>query len=178
MADYRPKNMNEVMIPAALKNVNNKIQNPKHPTWLQFTLQLILLNHFEIKFVEQVLCKEYLTEYLLRNNFTDADYLKIVILFHEACRHSKCSFDQEFLQTIVDTFLKKQCSNPFEHALTSKLEAKRCLFNARTEHGHCIQNLLKYDVVQQQFCSFDAVQRDPNGFADLNQIACSDTERL
>lgn len=179
MAAYQPQNWKETILPAILENVTSKNQNTKHATWLQFTLQLILLDHFEIELVERVLRKEYLIEYIHRNNFTDTDFLKIVILYHEACQHGEaCRIDHEYLQSIVGTYLRKQPDNPFQHALTNKLEAEKCVFNVRTKYGHCVQNVVKYDVRKRQFGSFDAVQRDSSRFIELDRINCSSSERL
>lgn len=178
MAAYRPANWKEAILPAILENVTNKTKNPQHPTWLQFTLQLILMDHFKVEFIERVLTKEYLTEYMQRNNFSDSDLLKTVILYHAAGRHGKCNIDHDHLQSIVGIYLGKQSENPFQNALTSKLGAKKCLFNVRTEYGHCIQNLLKYDIQKQEFTSFDAVQRDFYGFVQLDDISCKSKERL
>lgn len=178
MAAYRPANWEEAILPPILENITNKNQNPKHPTWLQFTLQLILMDHFKVEYIERVLRKEYLIEYMQRNNFSDSDLLKTVILYHAAGRHGECNIDHEHLQSIVSIYLGKQSKNPFQNALSSKLEANRCLFNVRTEYGHCIQNLLKYDIQKQQFTPFDAVQRDISGFAQLDEISCRNNERL
>lgn len=165
-------------MPAILKNVTDKVQNLKHPTWLKFTLQLILLDHFENEFVERVLRKEYLTNYMQRNNFSDSDYLKLVILYHEACQHGECRINHEYLQTVVGTYLGRKSDNPFQHALSNKLGTEQCLFDVRTKYGHCVQNLVKYDVGKRQFVSFDAVQRDSTGFAVLDQVKCTNSERL
>lgn len=177
-AGYKPVNWEEIILPAILENVRSKKQNPKHPTWLQFTLQLILLDHFEIEFVERVLCGEYLSEYMQRNNFSDTDLLKLVILYHESNRFDRCNVDHQYLQSIVGTYLQKQIENPFQNALINRLGTEKCLFNVRTKYGHCIQNLIKYDIDKQQFNSFDAVQRDSIGFVELDQIDCMSNERL
>lgn len=178
MAAYRPTNWTEAILPPILENVNGKIPNKKHPTWLQFTLQLILMGHFEVELVERVLCKEYLIEYMQRNNFANTDVLRTVILYHEACRHLNCNIDHEYLQSIVRTYLQKPTDNPFKNALTDKLGAEKCLFNVRTKYGHCIQNLVKYNIETEEFCSFNAVQRDGTGFAELEHINCKSNERL
>lgn len=178
LAGYRPMNWTAAILPAILENVKGKMQDTKHPTWLQFTLQLILMDHFDVELVERVLQKEYLAEYMQRNNFLKKNALRIVILYHEACRHDECNIDHEYMQSIVRNYLRNQSDNPFQNTLTDKLGTEKVLFNVRTKYGHCIQNLLKYNIKSREFCSFDAVQRDSTGFAELEHINCESNERL
>lgn len=178
MAGYQPVNWKEKILPAILENVYAKNQNPKHPTWLQFALQLALLDHFEIDLFERVLREEYLTEYLQRNNFSVSNFEKLVILYHEAGRHNECKIDHAYMQSIIGTHLKIQQKNPLQKALIDTLGANKCLFNVRTPFGHYIQNLLKYDIREGQFCSFDPVQRDSSGFAVSDQINHLINQRL
>lgn len=177
-AGYQPQNWQEKILPAILKNVNAKNQNPKHPTWMQFALQLALLDHFEIDLFERVLCEAYLTEYMQRNNFSASNFEKLVILYHEACLHKECRIDHSYIQSIIGTYLNSQRENPLQKALLDELGADKCLFNVRTPFGHCIQNLVKYDIHKRQFCSFDPVQRDASGFAVTDRINHTPDERL
>lgn len=178
MAGYQPRNWWEKIMPGMMENIRVRNLNPNNATWLQFTLQLILLNHVEVDLVERVLHKDYMTAYLGHSKFSDTQYLKLVILYHEACHHGKCAIDHEYLQTLVGDYLTKQSNNPLQSALTTKLGPDNCIFNARTKYGHCIQNLVKFDIEKRQFVPFDEVQRDSFGFAELNKISRTSCERL
>lgn len=168
-------------MPGLLANKELETIPENHSTWLQYALQLIVLNYFNQALIERVLSESYLTEFLKQNNVTVTDYLKILILYQEACTHkgfNQSAIHQKSIDQIINLYLQKQTTTPLRKALETELGEGFVLSNIRTKCGYFIQHVVKYSKTTNGFIAFKPIETDSMGLISLENIICDENEQL
>lgn len=170
------------IVPEILANENLIQIEPLSNVWLPFTLQLVILGHFDQSLISRVLSKSYLNEYLKRKDLSALDLNKILILYQTVAMQSDTN------KTVLDSkMILKVCKRYTEQIPTCDIQTdliahygKSCvLTNVRTKFMHLIPTLVIINKETGHIEQFpDDIQRDDNGFILLDKIPCQENQVL
>lgn len=169
------------IIPAILQNENLSKVSPTSSVWLQFTLQLMILDHFDQELITRVLSTSYLNNYLKNRNENPLDLYKVLTLYQIAAMRPGIDVGCIDKNVLNDIFVKYA-------DLTSKCEIQKmlsqadnnlALINVRSKYSHLIPSLVKIDKNNMFLVPFSSnLPRDEYGFVSLDDIPCSANEQL
>lgn len=172
----------ERILPSILANENLAKVQVTSNAWLQFTLQLVVLGHFDEKLISRVLSTSYLENYLKRKDLSTLDLHKILILYQTVSMRS--DIDLSFVDSKMITGICKRYTNQcpscdIQGDLIDRLGKLCVLTNVRTKHMHIIPTLVKINKETGQFELFSRkIARDQDDFISLDDIPCDKNELL
>lgn len=179
--DY-DKIWSDKILPTLLSNENLTQIRPDNATWMQFTLQLAILGHFNKELISRVFSKSYLQTYLSRKDLSVLDLYKILVLYQTVSMRSNADLTGADTKTISDICKRYVTEIPacnIQLNLLTQFGKQMVLTNVRTKHMHIIHTLLKVnkkDGVLQLFT--EDIKRDTDGFVALENVPCNDDEML
>lgn len=173
---------NNHILPALLSNEHlNKVSSTSH-VWLPFTLQLMILGHYDSKRISHVLSARYLEDYLNRKNLTALDLSKILILYQTASmlpNMDMSSIDKSSIDNLLVKYRAKVTPCDIRMHLSQYLGENFVLTDVKTKFAHWIPTLIKINKESMDFVHFsDEIKRDQYAFALLNDIPCGKNEQL
>lgn len=172
----------ERILPAILNNVNLTQLQSSNFTWLPFTLQLVVLGHFDRELISRVFASSYLDSYLNRNRLSILDLYKILILYQTVAMHPNIDINQELKLKMVDVCKKYMEEMPpcdIQLDLIDHIGRACVLTNVRTKYMHLLPTLVKFNKQTGHFERFpNEISRDENGFIRLDAIPCETNEVL
>lgn len=181
-SDYNNNVWSDCVAPALYGNKNLTKISPNSNTWLPFTLQLVILNHFDQELISRVLSRSYLQNYLKRDNMTTLKLNKILILYQTVAMKSHIDLSSIDVKTISDVFkrYKDECYHcDIQKDLIQKLGKDYVLTNVRTKYMHLIPTLVKINKQTKLFQPFNnEISRDEDGFISLDDVSCTENESL
>lgn len=179
--DANPNIWTSDILPAILSNKHLTAVEPNSHIWLQFTLQLMTLGHFEQKLITRVLKPAYLNSYLNRKHTSSIDINKVFILYQTAAMNPNISLngvDKKFIEGQLHKYSTHTIC-PIQKALLQELNADFFLINVKTKYSHWIPTLMKINTDSWTFQSIqDNFQRDENGFVAFDDIKCGEKDKL
>lgn len=172
----------ERILPAILNNVNLTQLQSSNFTWLPFTLQLVVLGHFDRELISRVFASSYLDSYLNRNRLSILDLYKILILYQTVAMHPNIDINQELKLKMVDVCKKYMEEMPpcdIQLDLIDHIGRACVLTNVQTKYMHLLPTLVKINKQTGHFERFpNEISRDENGFIRLDAIPCETNEVL
>lgn len=170
------------IVPAILANENLANIQSNNYVWLPFTLQLVILGHFNQELISRVLCSSYLEDYLRRKNLSAHDLYKILVLYQTASMQSNIDVtdvDKKTISKVCKKYVELLPSCDIQHDLIDHMGRKSVLTNVRTKHMHIIHTLVKLNKETGHIELFpDEIPRDSDGFVALEDVPCKDNEVL
>lgn len=170
------------MLPEILSNKQLNQIRENHHTWLQFTLQLAILGHFDQKLISRVLDSSYLDNYLQRKDLSTLDLHKILILYQTVSMQSNIDIscvDKTAISGICKKYMSELTSCDIQCDLINHFGKSYVLSNVRTKHMHLIPTLVKVNKVSGHVERFtDDIARDEDGFIPLDAIPHTNNEEL
>lgn len=172
----------ERILPAILANDNlAKVQATSY-TWLQFTLQLVVLGYFDEKLISRVLSSSYLESYLKRTDLSILDLNKVLILYQTVSMRSDIDLsfvDSRIIDDICKMYTDRLPPCDIQEDLIDRLGKQCVLTNVRTKHMHIISTLVKINKKSGHFEPFSQnIVRNQDGFISLTDIPCDKHELL
>lgn len=167
------------ILPAILSNTN--LQSIKADSRFWFTLQLMILGHYDENAIKIVLNSNYLNEFLARKGISTMDLHQILIFYQTAAMQSTNNISLVDTKTIINIFKCYAARLPVCHiqkALLEELGPDRILRNVKTKYYHLIPTLVKMNKKELHFESFAEMDRDANGFVALEDVTCGENELL
>lgn len=171
------------ILPEILANQNLAKFESSNNLWLQFTLQLAVLGHFDQNSIARVLNASYLKRYLERNDLNTLDLYKILILYQTVAMHPDIDMhsltDSNTILNVCKMYAEQMPSCDIQLDLIDHYGTSFVLTNVRTKFMHLIPTLVKINKQTGHFERFsDNISRDGNGFILLDKIPCHDNEVL
>lgn len=170
------------IVPAILANENlAQIQSNNH-VWLPFTLQLLVVGHFNQELISRVLNPSYLESYLRRKDLSALDLYKILALYQTASMQSNINLaavDKKVISRVCKSYVERLPACDIQLDLIEHMGRKSVLTNVRTKHMHIIHTLVKFNKTTGYIKEFtDEIPRDEEGFIALEGVSCKDNEVL
>lgn len=173
------------ILPAILSNEHLARIDLSKNQWLPFTLQLVVLGHFDQKLISRVLSPSYLDNYLKGQKLTALNLYKILVLYQTAAMQPNIDLscvDKKMIYNVC----KQYTQDPQLGTCDLQLDlmqhiGKSCvLTNVRTKYMHIIPTLVKFNKKAQRFEEFviNDSHRDQHGFISLESIATNANEVL
>lgn len=173
----------ERILPAILNNPTLSQLQASSSTWLGFTLQLVVLGHFDRELISRVLSSSYLDNYLNRSKLSILDLNKILILYQTVAMQSNIDINNVDLRLkIVDAckkYVEQMPACDIQLDLIDHIGQACVLTNVRTKYMHLIPTLVKINKqtgLVEQFPK--EIGRDKNGFIPLEAVPCAENEIL
>lgn len=172
----------ERIVPAMLANENLTQFLPNSFAWLSFTLQLVILGHFDQQLISRVLSRSYLEINLNRRELSTLDLQKVLILYQTVAMRTDIdltSIDPKMISGICKKYNEMLPSCDIQQDLIDHLGKMYTLTNVRTKYMHLIHTLVKINKQTGQFVQFsDKISYDADGFISLDDISCAENESL
>lgn len=169
------------VVPALFKNENLAKIQPNSNAWLPFTLQLVILDHFDQELISRVLSRSYLQNYLNRNIDTLKLY-KILILYQTIAMNTNIdvsSVDLKTISSVCKRYNEQLEPCDIQQDLIENIGEDFVLTNVRTKYMHLIHTLIKINKQTGRFQQFsNNIRRDEDGFISLDDVSCSGNESL
>lgn len=170
------------ILPEILANENLARIDQSSRVWLPFTLQLVVLGHFDQQLISRVLSESYLKTYLERKDLDTLDLYKILILYQTVAMQNQTnttSIQTQAIQDICRRYAEQMPSCDIQLDLIDHYGKSCVLINVRTKFMHLIPTLVKINKDTGHFERFsDDIPRDQNGFILLENVACPENEVL
>lgn len=170
------------ILPEILANKQLNQISEDHHTWLQFTLQLAILGHYDQKLISHVLNSSYLANYLKRRDLSTLDLYKILILYQTVAMQPNIDIscvDKTAILDICRKYIKELTSCDIQLDLIDHFGKASVLTNVRTKYMHLIPTLVKVNKVSGHIERFgDDIARDEDGFIPLDAIPHTNNEQL
>lgn len=173
----------ERILPAILSNNNLTKLEPSNFTWLQFTLQLAVLGHYNHELISRVLSSTYLDSFLARDKLTILDLNKILILYQTVAMQPNVDLNQVELKMkmtdVCKRYVEQMPSCDIQLDLIDHIGRPCVLTNVRTKYMHLLTTLVKINKQTGTLERFsNGIERDKNGFIPLEAIPCASNEVL
>lgn len=170
------------IVPAILANTNLAQIQPNNYVWLPFTLQLVILGHFDHELISRVLSPSYLESYLSRKDLTAHDLYKILVLYQTASMQSNINLsavDKKAITKVCKNYIEQLPACDIQLDLIDHLGRMSVMTNVRTKHMHIIHTMVKFNKETENIEQFsDEITRDIDGFVSLEDVPCKDNEVL
>ncbi|XP_031625241.1 uncharacterized protein LOC116341948 [Contarinia nasturtii] len=170
------------ILPEILANKHLAQIEANNATWMQFTLQLMILGHFNKELISRVLSESYLQAYLNRKDLSTLDLNKILILYQTVSMQKDIELtgvDTKTISSICKTYVDKIPPCKIQSDLIDHFGDEIVLTNVRTKHMHIINTLLKVNRETGQVGHFaNEIRRDIDGFIALEDVPCNDNEMI
>lgn len=172
----------ERILPAILGNVNlTRLQSSRN-MWLPFTLQLVVLGHFDRELISRVFNSSYLDNYLNRNKLSILNLYKILILYQTVAMHPNIDINQDLKLKMADVckkYVDEMPSCDIQLDLIDHVGRSCVLTNVTTKFMHLLPTLVKINKQTGHFEQFpNEISRDENGFIPLDAVPCGTNEVL
>lgn len=184
LAKFVPSFWNTEIVPEILKH-DEFIKSTLHTKWFQFTLQLIVLGHFDRRLTELVLSKGYLKKYFQQQKCDVTDYLKVLILYQNVVDYNATNVGSPFvisghqeIDGAMKAYLDKQTFYPFQSFLEFQLGEDYVLTRVTTKHGHYMQHLLKWNREKRALMPLTEYKPSDGELVRFEDVKCSDQEVL
>lgn len=170
------------ILPEILANENLIQIEPSSNVWLPFTLQLVILGHFDQTLISRVLSTSYLNEYLRRKDLSALDLYKILILYQTVAMNpdtDKTALDSKMILKVCQRYTEQIPTCDIQTDLIDHYGKSCVLTNVRTKFMHLIPTLMIINKETGHIEKFpDDIERDDNGFILLDEIPCLENEVL
>lgn len=170
------------ILPAILNNVNLTQHQPSNFTWLPFTLQLVVLGHFDRELISRVFSSSYLDGYLNRDKLSILDLYKVLILYQTVAMNQSIDINQDLKLKITGVCKRYMDEMPpcdIQLDLIEHIGRACVLTNVQTKYMHLLPTLVKINKQTGHFEKFtDEISRDENGFIPLEAVPCGTNEVL
>lgn len=181
--EFTDKDIWSTQVVPAIINNENLINVPSTSrTWMHFTLQLMVLEHYNQKLITRVLSSPYLDTYLNNDNLTLLDLHKVLILYQTAAMQPGIDVNcvkQKVINEVFEKYAKKISSCEVQDLLMQEIRNGFAISNIRTKYSHLIQTLVKINKSTMDFEHFPGdLPRDENGFVSLDDVPQSKDELL
>lgn len=169
------------ILPAILSNKHLTAIEPTSHIWLQFTLQLMTLGHFDQQLISRVLKPAYLNAYSNRKHTSALDLNKVFILYQTAAMNPNISLnmnDKKFLEERLYKYTTHTIC-PIQKALIEELGSDYILTNVKTKYSHWMPTVMKVNTDSWTLQRIpDNFRRDDFGFVAFDDIECGKNEKL
>lgn len=170
------------IVPEILANENLIQIEPLSNVWLPFTLQLVILGHFDQSLISRVLSTSYLNEYLKRKDLSALDLNKILILYQTVAMQSdtnKTALDSKMILRVCKRYTEQIPTCDIQTDLIAHYGKSCVLTNVRTKFMHLIPTLVIVNKETGHIEQFsDDIKRDGNDFILLDEIPCQENQVL
>lgn len=168
------------ILPAILNNVK-QTQASKY-TWIPFTLQLVVLDHFDSELISRVFNTTYLDGYLNRDRLTILDLSKLLVLYQTVAMNPNIDINDDSKQQMIDVckrYMDEMPACDIQLDLVEHIGHSCVLTNVRTKYMHLLPTVVKVNQQTGHFVKFPTeIARDENGFILLEAIPCETNEVL
>lgn len=198
LLNYSPKNLRESFWSKIWTSelFSNQTQT-QNVDWINVTLNLIALNKFDWRLIENVLSDDY-----LREAFDSAEsspettnrYLSLLAIFQSFKLAQDLGSDDDYnmpqletninnnryLSKAVEIHLNSKIDCPIQNFLETEFGCDKVLTLVKSKYGHGIQHILKLDKVSGNLLTFNEtllINRDEK-FIKLEDIECGQDETL
>lgn len=170
------------ILPAILNNMNLTQLQPSDFTWLPFTLQLVVLGHFDQGLISRVFSSSYLDGYLNRDKLTILDLYKLLILYQTVAMNQNIDINPDLklkMASVCKRYMDEMPPCDIQLDLIEHIGRACVLTNVQTKYMHLLPTLVKINKQTGHFEKFaDEISRDENGFIPLGAVPCETNEVL
>lgn len=193
-ASYGSRALKKTIWPKIKSSELFQNRNASDIDWLNITLNLIALNHFDQELLIKVLSHNYLQSVFdnqqLSNDFTQ-QYSSLLKIYQSLellpemtdfvnIESIGLSGTMSYIQKAIELNLSNTLKCPLQTYLRNEFGSDKVLTMIKTKYGHGIQHILKVDKDNGEFVSFEESEskRGADGFIELTEIKCSENEML
>lgn len=180
-ANYKPPNWHSVMLPTIAQHNIFTQTNMVNWFWIKFLWELVSLDFYNKRLIEQMLSADFLSQYLACHP-SDLSYLQILGLYQAfVCRQNsgEITIDcQEYILKAI-RISQKYVMCPLKNYLEFELGKNNVLSRVETKYGHFIEHLIVMKRDTGEFVNVEAFKRDDsdvNGMVLLEDIQCLEDE--
>lgn len=171
------------ILPNIMKNQNLAKMPPTSRKWLQFVLQLMVLDHYEQDLIDRVLSKEYLDKYFHNNERSLLlDYYQTLAVYQTAAMRPEIDLNcvqKNVLEEILSSYTARAGHCEIQEALIQLTGSDFVVTNVRTKYYHLLPTLMKINTKTLSFQRFSVnLRRDNKGFVSLDDIPCAGDEQM